>query len=189
MKRASPLERISDALGGEQELRRMRNFFGIPNFCYKSPIGWMDIIAEENRILRVSFSETPPLSEARVWPNLPVLARTVELLDRYFNGQPINFAEILVELIYFTDFQQHVWKIIQQIPYGEVRTYQWIANQMGRPKSARAVGNATGANPVPILIPCHRVIGSNGRLGGYGGGIEKKCQLLALERYPVEMLK
>ena len=79
--------------------------------------------------------------------------------------------------------------MIQQIPYGEVRTYQWIADQLGRPKSARSVGNATGANPVSILIPCHRVIGSNGRLGGYGGGIERKRGLLALEEYPVAELK
>lgn len=189
MNKSNPLQRISEALGGEQGLRQMRNFFGIPNFCYKSPIGWIDIIAEEHRILRVSFSEAPPSPEPKFPPTLPILFRTVELLDRYFNGQPINFAEIPVQSTYATDFQQEVWNTIQQIPYGGVRTYQWIADQIGRPKAARSIGNATGANPASILIPCHRVVGSNGRLGGYGGGIERKRQLLALERYPVDTLK
>ena len=189
MKRLSPLERPSEALGGEQNLRQFRNFFGIPNFCYNSPVGWIDIIAEENRILRVSFSEVPPSSEPTFPPTLPVLNRTIKLLDLYFNGGPIDFAEISVQLAYATDFQQQVWNAIRQIPYGEVRTYQWIADRIGRPKSARAVGNATGANPVSILIPCHRVVRSNGALGGYGGGLERKRQLLALEGYPVEELK
>lgn len=188
MKRLSPLERISEALGGEQNLRQLRNVLGIPNFCYKSPIGWIDIIAEENRILRASFSEVVPSSEPTFPPTLPVLNRTIKLLDLYFAGGPIDFAEISVQFAYATDFQQQVWNAIRQIPYGEVRTYQWIADRIGSPKSARAVGNATGANPVSILIPCHRVVRSNGGLGGYGGGLERKRQLLALERFPVEQL-
>ena len=189
MKRSSPLERISDALGGEQGLRRLRNFFGIPSFCYKSPIGWIDIIAEENRILRASFSEETPSSGPTVPPTLPVLTRTIKLLDLYFAGGPIDFVEISVQLVYTTDFQQQVWNAIRQIPYGEVRSYQWIADQIGRPKSARSVGNAVGANPVSILIPCHRVIRSNGALGGYGGGLERKRQLLALEGHDIEKFK
>ena len=188
MKRLSPLERISEALGGEQNLRQFRDVFGIPSFCYKSPIGWIDIIAEENRILRTSFSEVAPSSEPTFPPTLPVLNRTIKLLDLYFAGGPVDFAELSVQLTYATDFQQQVWNAIQQIPYGEVRTYQWIADRIGSPKSARAVGNATGANPVSILIPCHRVIRSNGALGGYGGGLERKRQLLALEGHPIEQL-
>ena len=189
MKKSNPLERLSEALGGEQGLRRLRNAFGIPSFCYESPIGWIDIIAEGNQILRASFSEEAPFSGPTFPPNLPVLARTVKLLDLYFAGGPIDFIEISVQLVYTTEFQQQVWNAIRQIPYGEVRTYQWIADQIGRPKSARSIGNAVGANPVSILIPCHRVIRSNGGLGGYGGGSERKRQLLALEGYPVEELK
>ncbi|MCE2414727.1 methylated-DNA--[protein]-cysteine S-methyltransferase [Candidatus Poribacteria bacterium] len=188
MKRLSPLERISEALGGEQNLRQFRDVFGIPSFCYKSPIGWIDIIAEENCILRTSFSEVAPSSEPTFPPTLPVLNRTIKLLDLYFAGGPVDFAELSVQLTYATDFQQQVWNAIQQIPYGEVQTYQWIADRIGSPKSARAVGNATGANPVSILIPCHRVIRSNGALGGYGGGLERKRQLLALEGHPIEQL-
>ena len=189
MKRLNPLERISEALGGEQGLRQFRNAFGIPSFCYKSPIGWIDIIAEENRILNAAFSEAAPLSEPSFPPTLPVLARTIKLLDIYFAGGAINFAEVSVQLAYATDFQQQVWNAIQQIPYGELRSYKWIAEQIGKPKAVRAVGNAVGANPVSILIPCHRVIRSNGALGGYGGGIERKRQLLVLEGQDIENLK
>lgn len=188
MSKSNPLEIIANALGGDDGLRRLRNTVGIPSFCYKSPIGWIDIIAEENRISSVSFSEVAPSSEPTAPPTLPVLTRTVKLLDIYFAGGAINFAEISVQLAYGTEFQQQVWKTIQQIPYGEVRSYQWIADQIGRPKSARAIGNAVGANPVSILIPCHRVIRSNSALGGYGGGLDRKRQLLALEGQDVEKL-
>lgn len=189
MKRLTPLERISEAFGGEENLKQFQNFVGIPSFCYNSPVGWIDIIAEENRILRVSFSEVVPSSEPTFPPTLPALTRAIKLLDLYFAGGPIDFAEMPVQLAYATDFQQQVWNAIRQIPYGEVRTYQWIADRIGSPKSARAVGNATGANPVSILIPCHRVVRSNGALGGYGGGLERKRQLLALEGHPIEQLK
>ncbi|RKU19984.1 methylated-DNA--[protein]-cysteine S-methyltransferase [Candidatus Poribacteria bacterium] len=189
MKRLNPLERISEALGGEQGLRQLRNVLGVPSFCYKSPIGWIDIIAEENRILRASFSEVAPLSGPTFPPTLPVLTRTIKLLDIYFAGGPIDFAEIPMPLAYATEFQQQVWRAIQQIPYGEVRSYQWIADRIGRPKSARSIGNAVGANPISILIPCHRVIRSNGALGGYGGGLDRKRQLLALEGHDAEKFK
>ena len=189
MNRSNPLEIVSNALGGDDGLRRLRNIVGIPSFCYKSPIGWIDIIAEENRILSASFSEAEPLSEATSPPTLPVLTRTIKLLDLYFAGGPIDFAEISVQLAYGTEFQQQVWKTIQEIPHGEVRSYQWVAAQIGRPKSARSIGNAVGANPVSILIPCHRVIRSNGALGGYGGGLERKRQLLILEGQDLEKLK
>ena len=189
MNKSNPLERISEALGGERGLRQLRNVFGIPSFCYKSSIGWIDIIAEGNRILRASFSEVAPSSQPTFPPTLPVLARTIRLLDTYFAGGAINFAEIPVQIAYGTAFQQQVWKAIQQIPHGEVRSYQWIADEIGRPKSARSIGNAVGANPVSILIPCHRVIRSNGALGGYGGGLERKRQLLALEGHDGENWK
>ena len=189
MNKSNPFEHISKALGGEQNLRRLRNFFGIPNFCYKSPIGWMDIIAEENHILHISFSDETPSPEPTSRPTTPVLARTIELLNLYFDGESVDFSEIPVQLAYATDFQQQVWNAIQQIPYGEVRSYQWIAEQIGKPKAVRAVGSAVGANPVSILKPCHRVIRSNGALGGYGGGLERKRQLLALEGHATEKLK
>ena len=189
MSKSNPLEIIANALGSDDGLRRLRNTVGIPSFCYKSPIGWIDIIAEENRISSAAFSEVVPSSEPTLPPTLPVLARTIKLLDIYFAGGPIDFAEISVQLAYGTEFQQRVWKTIREIPYGEVRSYQWIADRIGRPKSARSIGNAVGANPVSILIPCHRVIRSNGALGGYGGGLDRKRQLLVLEGQDIEKLK
>ena len=173
MNRLNPLEPISETSDS------------IPSFCYKSPIGWIDIIAEEDHVLRASFIEVTSFPEPIAQPIIPVLAQTFELLDRYFGGQPVDFSGIPVRLAHGTDFQRQVWNTIQQIPYGEVRSYKWIAEQIGRPKAVRAVGSAVGANPVSILNPCHRVIRSNGALGGYGGGLERKRLLLAFEGHPV----
>ena len=80
-----------------------------------------------------------------------------------------------------TEFQQSVWSALQQIPYGETTTYSTIAERIGRPAAVRAVGAANGANPIPIVIPCHRVIGASGSLTGFGGGLDVKRQLLAME--------
>jgi O-6-methylguanine DNA methyltransferase len=81
-----------------------------------------------------------------------------------------------------TAFQQSVWRALLEIPYGETRTYRELAARVGRPKAVRAVGSANGANPVALVVPCHRVIATGGRLGGYGGGLEAKARLLAMER-------
>ena len=188
MKKLNPLERISEALGGEQGLRQLRDVFGIPSFCYNSPIGWIDIIAQENHIFSAAFAEEAPASPPRFPSDIRVLIRLIKLLDLYFAGGPIDFAEIPVQLTASTDFQQQVWNAVRQVPYGEVRTYQWIADRIERPKAVRAVGNAVGANPVSILVPCHRIIRSDDTLGGYGGGLERKRRLLALEGYPIEQL-
>jgi methylated-DNA-[protein]-cysteine S-methyltransferase len=80
-----------------------------------------------------------------------------------------------------THFQKQVWEALLAIPFGETRSYAQIANQIGNPKATRAVGAANGQNPIPIIVPCHRVIGANGKLTGFGGGLEIKDQLLALE--------
>jgi len=100
--------------------------------------------------------------------------------DRYFAGQKVTFNEPLDFLI-GTEFQKKVWQEVSQIPYGQVRTYGEIAKEIGNPKAVRAVGGANGANPVPILVPCHRVVAAGGKLGGYGGGLDIKEYLLRLE--------
>lgn len=91
--------------------------------------------------------------------------------------------KILVEMAMEkgTPFQRAVWRALQKIPYGEVRTYQWVAKKIGKPKAVRAVGNACGANTLPIIIPCHRVVASDGSLGGFSGGIRWKKKLLKME--------
>jgi len=80
-----------------------------------------------------------------------------------------------------TPFQQKVWKVLQTIPYGETRTYKWVAQKIGKPKAVRAVGQACGANPLPLIIPCHRVVASGNKLGGFSGGLRLKKKLLRRE--------
>lgn len=105
----------------------------------------------------------------------------VRELDRYFQGTRMKFDDDL-DLRGGTTFQVKVWTVLRQIPYGETRSYKWVASKLGDPYSVRAVGQAVGQNPVPIIIPCHRVIHENGSLGGFSGGILWKQRLLALER-------
>lgn len=100
-------------------------------------------------------------------------------LEAYFRGERRAFELSLAPR--GTEFQQAVWRALQRIPYGETRSYSDIAREIGRPAAVRAVGAANGANPIPIVIPCHRVVGSNGSLTGFGGGIATKRWLLAME--------
>jgi AraC family transcriptional regulator of adaptative response/methylated-DNA-[protein]-cysteine methyltransferase len=104
----------------------------------------------------------------------------LEMLLRYFRGEQQIF-DIALD-IHGTPFQMQVWETLQTIPYGETRSYQDIAHMLNKPKAVRAVAHACGANPVSLVIPCHRVIRSDGSLGGYGGGIERKRALLQLEQ-------
>lgn len=157
--------------------------------CYLSPFGWLVAVASERGLVALSLP-APTLEAA--WQTLTVGPRATlveeptpltplfQALDRYFAGQPEDFVQIPLDLR-GTPFQQMVWQAIRAIPYGQVRTYGQIARAIGRPRAARAVGQATGANPVPIVVPCHRVVGCQG-LGGYGGGLALKERLLALER-------
>lgn len=98
----------------------------------------------------------------------------------YFAGQKVKF-DYMSDLEDFTPFQRAVWAAMRTIPYGETRSYQWIARRIGRPRAARAVGSACGRNPLAIVQPCHRVVGSNGKLGGFSGGLDLKKALLKLE--------
>jgi methylated-DNA-[protein]-cysteine S-methyltransferase len=107
------------------------------------------------------------------------IADVAAQLHEYFRGQRRAFDLPLAPR--GTEFQQDVWRALQRIPYGETRSYSDVAREIGRPAAIRAVGAANGANPIPIVIPCHRVVGSNGSLTGFGGGIETKRWLLALE--------
>ncbi|MDP2949202.1 MAG: methylated-DNA--[protein]-cysteine S-methyltransferase [Chloroflexota bacterium] len=102
------------------------------------------------------------------------------LLRRYAGGEPVAFPDSL-DLAGVTPFQRDVWLATRDIPYGETRSYGWLAAQVGRPGAARAVGQAMATNPWPIIVPCHRVVGADGGLGGYGGGLGMKEHLLRLE--------
>jgi methylated-DNA-[protein]-cysteine S-methyltransferase len=109
-----------------------------------------------------------------------ILARTRQQIDEYLNGRRREFDIPL--LLLGTDFQKRVWESLMKVPYGSTSTYRRIAEEMDSPKAVRAVGNACKANPIAIIVPCHRIIGSNGTLVGYGGGISLKEELLKLEQ-------
>lgn len=104
----------------------------------------------------------------------------LEDLERYFSGERVEFSQP-VDFCRATDFQKRVWLETRKIPYGETRTYKQIAELVGKPRAYRAVGQALGSNPVPIIVPCHRVIGRNGSLTGFGSGLKTKEWLLRLE--------
>ena len=101
-------------------------------------------------------------------------------LQRYFYGEKVSFPDSL-DLSGATDFQKAVWNATRSIPYGGIRTYTWVAQQIGSSHACRAVGGALARNPFPIIVPCHRVIASNGNLGGFSGGLALKRRLLGLE--------
>lgn len=109
------------------------------------------------------------------------LKNVIHELSDYFNGNRVNFKSQL-DLSIGTEFQRKVWEKVREIPYGELRSYKWIAHEIGNPDTVRAVGNAVGENPIPPIIPCHRVIRSDGNLGGFSSGIALKKWLLKLER-------
>jgi methylated-DNA-[protein]-cysteine S-methyltransferase len=109
-----------------------------------------------------------------------ILEKTRKQVDEYLNGNRKEFGMPL--LMVGTEFQRRVWKALMKVPYGATATYGQIAEDIGSPKAVRAVGNANSANPISIIVPCHRIIGSDGELVGYGGGLSVKKRLLKLEQ-------
>ncbi len=101
-------------------------------------------------------------------------------LRQFTDGKPVRWS-VPLDLSAGTSFQQSVWRALRLIPCGETRSYGWVAQQIGKPRSSRAVGAACGANPIPVVIPCHRVIAGNGSIGGFGGGLPMKRRLLQIE--------
>lgn len=146
------------------------------SYKYNSKIGDIYITADENSLLSVGFKESTGTQTGKN----DVIKAVVKQLDEYFSGKIKTFDLPLNSK--GSEFQKKVWKELQKIPYGETRSYKEIAAAIGNPKAARAVGNANNKNPIAIIIPCHRVIGSNRRLIGYAGGIDKKEILLKLEK-------
>jgi len=148
---------------------------------YQSEIGWLEVAGTVAGLTSVCFVEREANADygnpAEV---LPVVAQCVEQLEEYFQAKRKVFELTLA--LAGTDFQKRVWAQLFEIPYGETVSYLDIARAIGNEKSIRAVGAANGANPIAIIVPCHRVIGSDGKLTGYGGGIWRKEWLLNHER-------
>ena len=145
---------------------------------YRWKLGLLAIEATDEGVVGISFGD-------RVRARTGVSARArahidgaIEALDAYFEGRPPRLPQLALQ---GTPFQRAVWDALRAIPWGEVRTYGEIAALLGRPGGARAVGGANHENPIPILVPCHRVVEARGGLGGYGGGLEVKRWLLAHE--------
>lgn len=142
---------------------------------FLSPIGVLEIAAANGSITRVTFmDDEPALSSSD-----PVLDECVKQLDEYFNGTRKTFDLPLAPI--GTDFRKSVWSELQNIPWGHTISYMDLAKRLDDPKVIRAAGTANGKNPIAIIIPCHRVIGSDGSLTGYAGGLERKQWLLEHE--------
>jgi methylated-DNA-[protein]-cysteine S-methyltransferase len=150
---------------------------------YESPLGTMLLAATDLGLAGVWFvgqRHGPDASGWRHHPEHPVLREAVAQLTAYYAGERIGF-ELPLDLRFGTPFQQSVWAALQAIPRGGTTSYAAIARQLGRPQAARAIGAAVGRNPVSIVVPCHRVLGTGGALTGYAGGLERKTALLRLE--------
>ncbi|WP_026882048.1 methylated-DNA--[protein]-cysteine S-methyltransferase [Clostridium akagii] len=145
---------------------------------YESPIGTIKIIGSDLGIEALEFLESKQEKNGKTNLNENMILCLKEL-DEYFTKHRKMFTVKLS--INGTDFQRRVWDELLKIPYGEVKSYKDVANEIGNPKAVRAVGGANNKNKIPIIIPCHRVIGINGKLVGYAGGIDKKKYLLELE--------
>jgi O-6-methylguanine DNA methyltransferase len=159
-----------------------------------SPVGPLVLLAADSRLCRVEFGRMGARrAELAAWaaghglpgafaytPDDPLLKEAAEQLAAYFRGERVRFE--LPTAMHGTPFQQAVWAALAAIPYGEVRSYKALAAAIGRPSAVRAVGGANNRNPLPIIVPCHRVIGADGALVGYAGGLEAKAHLLELER-------
>ncbi len=147
-----------------------------------SPIGPLTLMSREGRLTNLVMHEqahavTPPPGSRR---DAAALAGVAGQLDEYFAGDRSAF-DVPLDLE-GTDFQRSVWAELCAIPYGETISYGELARRVGNPRASRAVGLANGRNPVAVIVPCHRVIATDGGPGGYGGGLERKLHLLALER-------
>lgn len=155
------------------------------HLCTDSPVGTLRLTTDGRHLTGVWFSEhrhaPSDLGEEvaeREAP--PVLQEAARQLREYFAGTRTDFDLPLRSA--GTDFQQRVWSVLARIPYGTTWSYRQLADEVGSPGAARAVGAANGRNPISIVVPCHRVVGASGAITGYGGGVERKQLLLDLER-------
>ena len=146
----------------------------MPSTIFQSPIGPLYIAEQEGTITHLVFSPLPGEQGTS-----PLLDACIQQLTAYFNGSLQQFDLPLAPK--GTPFQKRVWQALQTIPYGETWSYKALAEAAESPRGFRAVGLANNKNPISILIPCHRVVGISGNLTGYGGGLDKKAFLLALE--------
>jgi methylated-DNA-[protein]-cysteine S-methyltransferase len=152
----------------------------------ESPVGKLKLVANSNALVAVLWEREQPkrvkLDTATLDPQHAILLATEQQLKEYFSGERIDF-DLPLEPD-GSEFQKKVWQALRAIPFGQTRSYLDLAKAVGSSKSARAVGAANSKNPLSIIVPCHRVVGSDGSLTGFAGGLETKAALLALETRP-----
>jgi methylated-DNA-[protein]-cysteine S-methyltransferase len=150
----------------------------------ESPVGKLDLVASDEGLIAILWENDRPdrvrLNGLMDNSEHPILVKTERQLAEYFNGRRKTFSIPLD--MRGTQFQKSVWEALLTIPFGETRSYGQLAHQLGNPQAARAVGAANGKNPLSIVVPCHRVIGSSGKLTGFAGGLQAKAHLLRLEK-------
>jgi len=147
---------------------------------YKSPIGYLEVITSNNKLNEIRFIESDKELNHSSNENNSFLNKVFSQLDEYFAGERKEFDISLDSE--GTSFQKNVWQKLTEIPYGKTTSYVDIATKIDNPKASRAIGNANNKNHIPIIIPCHRVIGKSGKMVGYAGGIWKKEWLLEHEK-------
>jgi methylated-DNA-[protein]-cysteine S-methyltransferase len=150
----------------------------------ETPVGKLKLVASDHGLVAVLWENDRPsrvrLSELVENDEHPVLVQTERQLREYFSGKRKAFSVALD--MRGTHFQKDVWEALLVIPFGETKSYGQLAKQLGNPRATRAVGAANGRNPISIIVPCHRVIGSSGKLTGFAGGLDVKAHLLSLEQ-------
>lgn len=166
------------------------NAISLYRCLHESPVGWIALLGTDRGLQRVSLKAEPQDALAGLGEgaemaedNSDVFADALSALDDYFAGDMAALDRIEVDLSGASPFFSAAWEACCSIPPGETRSYQWLAEAAGNPRASRAAGQAMAKNPLPLVIPCHRVVGSNGGLHGYGGGgVGVKARLLELER-------
>jgi methylated-DNA-[protein]-cysteine S-methyltransferase len=175
---------MKDGFGAEASRMRLKKKASSRAMMYttmESPVGRLLLAGDERALRQVSFADGRRSAGVQVgWlENAGAFAEVIRQLQAYFRGELRTFDLPLA--MGGTEFQLRVWSALREIPYGETISYRELAERIGNLKAVRAVGLANGSNPIPIIVPCHRVIGSDGSLTGFGGGLENKRKLLDLE--------
>ena len=156
----------------------MKHVLGTVYDIFDAPLGALYLIFTDKFLSGISFTKPSgvPLKKGSAPENL------IRELSAYFRGEDIGFS-LEIQFLTGTDFEKKVWSALYEIPFGETRSYKWVAEKIGKPSAARAVGRALSKNPLPVIVPCHRVIESDGSIGGYSSGTDIKKRLLEMEYY------
>lgn len=146
---------------------------------FSSPLGSLYIVFSGKFLVAISFRKPADMP----FKKDAAPAGFIRELTSYFERSTAGFTSQKIKFLTGTDFERQVWAVLNEIPFGETRTYKWVAEKIGNPSAARAVGRALSKNPIPVVVPCHRVIESDGSIGGYSSGINIKRRLLDMEYY------